>query len=137
MFLRGSPDLAPVYLLVNPQLETPFCTQKTSATYSPAGCPGKGQLRDTIDGGSKVVYPNQDGGRKTRPNFSVRENPSRARTRFDVAATITNREERHLIGAPAARYANQNWEEKTRPSFCVKETIFPARTDFTFVAKLT
>ena len=84
MFLRGSLDLAPVSLLANPQLETPFCTQKITATSSPAGCPGKGQPRDIIDGGSKVVYANQNRGRKTRPSFSVKETPSPARTIFNV-----------------------------------------------------
>ena len=83
MFLRSSLDVASVSLLANPQLETPLL-QRTTAPSSPAGCPGKGLPRDTIDGGSKVVYANQDRGKKTRPNFSRKEKPSPARERFHV-----------------------------------------------------
>ena len=63
MFLQGSLNLVPVSLLANPLLET-LRTEKTTATSSPAGCPGKGQARDTIDGSSNVVYANQARGRK-------------------------------------------------------------------------
>ena len=103
MFLRGLLDLAPVALLATPQLETPFLyllRYNTTATSSPAGCSGKGQPRDTVGGGSKVVYGNQDHGRKNRPIFFVKEKPSPERTRFNVRHKPGQREERRFIGSP-------------------------------------
>ena len=84
MFLRGSLDLLPVSLLANPQLETPLLVSRKPPQHPPQLVPGKGQPRGTIDGCSKVVYANKDRGRKTRPNFSVKEKPPPASTRFYV-----------------------------------------------------
>ena len=82
MFLQGSLNLVPVSLLANPLLET-LRTEKTTATSSPAGCPGNEQPRDSIDGGSKAMYANQDRGVKIWPNFSLKKKKT-ARTRFRV-----------------------------------------------------
>ena len=60
MFLWGPPYLALISLLGNPQPETPFWTRKSTVSSSSAGCPGKRQPRDTVDGGSKFVYIDQN-----------------------------------------------------------------------------
>ena len=128
MFLRGSPDLAPVSLLASPQLERPFCTPKATATSSPAGCLVKGQPRDNTDGASDVVYANQDWGRKTRPNFSVKEKPYPVHTRIHVRRNANAMGRAPIFLDPSAtRNINHIWEEKTRPSFSVKENLFPVR----------
>ena len=87
MFSRVHLTLPPSPYLQTPSWKRHSLTQKTTATSSPAGCPGSEQPRDGIDGGSKVVYANQDRGMKTRPDFSVKEKPSPARTRFRVRLT--------------------------------------------------
>ena len=102
---------------------------ETAVTSSPADCPGKGQPRDTIDGGSMVFYINHDRGRATRPNVSAKDNPSPARTRFHVRRkTNGTRGALFSWNPPSTRYAKQDWEEKIRSSFSVKEKLFPART---------
>ena len=68
---------------------------RTTATSSPAGCLGKGQPRDNIDGGSNVVYADHDRGRKT-----VKETPSPAHTRIHVRRKATQWEERRFFGPP-------------------------------------
>ena len=129
-FLRGSLDLAPVSSQA-PNWKRPSCTQKTTATSSPAGCPGKRQPRDTIDGGSKVVYANQDRGRKTRPNFSIEENLPQHTQDFMCPAKLTQREERRIIGPPRHALC-QPKQERENPAkfFRVEEKLFPAHTRF-------
>ena len=135
-FLRGSLDLVPVSLLVKPQLETPSWTQKTTVTSSPAGCPGNGQPRDTIDGGSKVFFINHDRGGATRPNVSAKDDPSPARTRFHVRRKTNGTRGALFSWNPhATRYAKQDWEEKIRSSLSVKENSFQHAQNFTCTAK--
>ena len=100
MFLRGSLDLVPVSLLAKPQLETPCRTQQTTVTPSPAGCPGKGHPRDTMDGGSKAFYVNQDRGTKAGQMSPVRKNFPQHAQDFTCTAKLTEREERYFLGPP-------------------------------------
>ena len=70
MFLRGLLHIVSFSLLDKPQLETPSWTQKTILTSPSASCPGKGQPRDTLDGGSKVSL--QPRSRKKNPAMFLR-----------------------------------------------------------------
>ena len=141
MFRRGSLDLAPVSLLANPPLETPFLyPQKTTSTSSPAGCPGEGQPRDTtIDGGSMVVYANQDLGRKTRPNFSVKEKPSSARTRFHVRlkTNATNGRSAVLLDSPPRAMPTKSGKRKPGQVFPTRKNSSQHAQTLTCGAKLT
>ena len=121
MFLRVHSTLPPFPFLQTSNWKRPSCTQKPTATSSPAGCPGKGQPRDTIDGGSKVVYANHDRGRETRPNLSVKGKPSPARTRFNVRRKTNATERAPFFWTPQPR-AMATKTGKRKPG-----QVFPSR----------
>ena len=131
MFFRGSLDLAPFPCVHTPTWKGPSCTQKTTATSSPAGCPWKGQPRDTIDGGSKVVYANQNRGRKTDQISPLKKNFPQHAQDFMYTAKLTQREERRFIGPPRHALC-QPKQERENPAkfFRVEEKLFPAHTRF-------
>ena len=138
MFLRGSLHLVPVSLLDKPQLETPSWTQKTTVTSPPAGCPGKGQPRDTLDGGSKVSTSN-----KTEEGTPGQISPLRKDLRqyakdFTCAAKQTGREERCFLGPPPPRAMPTNTgKRKPGQVFLSTKNSSQHAQDFTCAAKLT
>ena len=129
MFLRSSLDLASVSLLANPQLKTPFLYPENHRNILPS-CPGKEQPRDTIDGGSNVVYASHGRGSKNRPNFSVKEKSSPVCTRLHLRRKPNQRKERRFLGPPSHALCAPKLGKENPAKFFREGKLFPARTEF-------